>query len=673
MTRGGVARAVVRPVAAAAASCAILALAPAPVAGADKWGPIDPKELAATTPVVQQYADAEVLLWDIKVEDVEAYGGVDAVYTHYLRVKIYTDHGRDTQSRVDLGIAVGCRIDRVEGRSIRRDGSFVELKKADVFERTVVKAGGLKVKATSFVLPAVETGGIVEYRWREIYQSRLSQNLRLPLSRDIPVQLVKYHIVPYNLMLPDVTMHARPFHVNSTLQVGEEKRVRTVSMANVPADIEEPNAPPVWDLRPWMLVYYRRQLPPAGPERYWLDVGKRLASGRKSSTEVTPEIQRAVASLGIGSASIDEKLTALVAFCRARVRRVDVDTATDADRKGFSRNKSATAALAAGSGTADDVLDLFVASARAAGLDARLARIPRRDNVAFSPSLMLEQLMDDVVVAVRDGHHWRFLDPGNDHASRGHPMWSQESMPAVIADEQVSVTGVTPVSPPEFSLRSRTATLRLSEDGTLEGDVTTESHGHPGMILEEQNDHLSTAERETAVQDLLVSRMPGAEVTGVVVDNVTDPDKPFVTRYHLKVPGYAQRTGSRLFFQPDVFQKGIPPVFPAPWRRFPIFFEYAWKDVDRVRIELPAGYHLEAPEAAAPLDLAPAGAYSTTITRAPDGGWIELTREFSFGGGNRLEFPVEGYSDLKRFFDQVARADARALTLTKPAGEGGRP
>jgi hypothetical protein len=191
------------------------------------------------------------------------------------------------------------------------------------------------------------------------------------------------------------------------------------------------------------------------------------------------------------------------------------------------------------------------------------------------------------------------------------------------------------------------------------------------MVLKEQDDHLAPAERETAVKDALTSRLPGAEVTEVHVDKATDPDKPYISRYHLKVPGYAQRTGSRLFVQPAVFQKGIPPEFAAAARQHPVFFEYAWKEVDRVRIELPAGYQMEAPNAAAPVALPPAGGYTMNLTTTPDRSVVEMRREFFFGGGERLQFPVEAYSPLKQFFDGVAKADAQTLTLRKAAG--GRP
>ncbi len=384
----------------------------------------------------------------------------------------------------------------------------------------------------------------------------------------------------------------------------------------------------------------------------------------------TSDIKRATESLALGTGSLDEKLAALVRFCRAKVKRLDIDTATDADRKGFVPNRSPTAALSAGRGTWLDTVGLFVAMARAAGLDARLAVLPSRNDVTFDRSLMIGQFLWYRVAAVRDGDRWRFVDLTSDHAPGGHLLWAQEAVPAVIGDKDTLVWASTPPSPPEWSLSSRSATLRLSEDGTLEGDVTASYGGHTAVVFKEQDDHLAPAERETEVKDAVTSRLPGAEVTEVGIDNVADPEKPYIRRYHLKIPGYAQRTGSRLFVQPAVFQKGVPPVFVAAERQQPIFFEYAQKEIDRVRIELPEGYELESPTTPEPVEAAPFGGHSMKLSATADGRAVEMTREFFTGGGGHLRYPVQSYAALKQFFDGVAKADAHTLTLRKAAGGG---
>ncbi len=649
-----------------------LAGAPGPASHAAKWDPVDPRELALTTPLVEKDADAEALLWEIRVADQTTGDSVQTVFSHYIRIKIFTDRGKEAQSRVDIPIVGSARVSDVEGRSVRRDGSYVELKSGDVFKRDLVKTSGLKVKATSFVLPAVETGGIVEYRWREFYDDSLAQNLRLPFSRDIPVQLVKYHIAPLDLGEIRASMRGMPFHATPTPLVKEGRDFWVTSLAKVPAYTDEPRAPSDWEVRPWLLVYYDYTSTTRVPGQFWSEYSREAAESQKKETNPTSEIKRAAASLSLGSASLDQKLTALVDFCRAKIKRLDVDTVSDAERKGFKGNKSPTAALAAGRGTAYDMATLFVAMARAVGLDARMALLPSRSDAEFDAGLMLPQLLRQSVVAVRDGETWRFLDPTNVYAPGGHLEWSQEMLAALIPDEKGVVSAQTPTSPPEWSVRKRVATLRLSEDGTLEGDAATEFTGHLGMRMKEADDDLAPAEREKSLRDLVTERMPGIDMSQVSVENVTEIEKPYAYRYHLRIPGYAQRTGSRLFFQPAVFQKGIAPEFPAAQRRHPIYFDYAWKEIDQVRIVLPPGYELESPNAPPTATFGRVGGHTVKMVKTPDGTAIEMTREFFFGADGHLQFPVSTYPAVKRFFDDVSKADAHTIALKKAAG-GARP
>ncbi len=658
-------RATVRPLAATGLLFAVVSLAPTPVTGAAKWDPIDPKELAETTPKVEKDADAEVLFWDVRVADES---GPHTVYSNYIRIKIFTDRGREAQSHVDVVHGDSVHIKDLEARSVRRDGTVTEMKKGDVFERTVVKAGGFKVQATSFVLPAVETGGIVEYRWREVYDGGLMQNLRLPLSRDIPVRVARYRLVPLNLG-SFMILQGQAYKPNPTLQMALDKNDTVVSMENIPARREEPFSPPIWDTEPWMLIYY--DVPRAlDPDRYWLGLAKSLAASANKELMATPAMKRAVESLSLDHASPDAKIAQLMALCRSKIKRMDVDTATEADRKGFKGNDSYGAAFDSGRGTANDLVGVFVALARAAGLDARLARVSSRADVAFDPAVKFHRLLWDLIVAVRDGEGWRYVDPTNDHAPAGHLTWSQEGLPALIGDDTKLIWGTTPASPPEWSLRARTATFRLAEDGTLEGDVAAEYSGHIGARFKEQDDHLSAAEREASLKEAITSRLPGAEVTAVAIENVTDPEKPYSNHYHLKVPAYAQRTGSRLLVQPAVLFKGLPPMFPETVRRNPISFEQAWKEVDRVRIELPAGYRLESPGAPAPVVFEPFGRYAMSVAESADGRTVEVTRESFIGGGQKLRFPADAYASVKQFFDGVAKADAHTLTLRRDAGGG---
>ena len=207
-----------------------------------------------------------------------------------------------------------------------------------------------------------------------------------------------------------------------------------------------------------------------------------------------------------------------------------------------------------------------------------------------------EYFLGNPDVAIKVGSEWKFYDPAAAYLPPGMLYWGEEDNSALIPDPKDSIFVTTPLSPAEKSREKSKADLKLSEDGTLEGDVVIEYTGHLGAAKKESNDDDSPVQREETLKEMFKGRMSTAEITNVQIENVTDPDKPFTFRFHIRVPGYGQRTGKRLFFQPAFFQKGIDPLFTTNQRKHRVYFHYPWSEADEVEIQLPAGYDLESPE-----------------------------------------------------------------------------
>ncbi len=398
------------------------------------WKPIDPAHLALQQPKVDPSADAEALLWEVRVADeVDGSGSPSTVFEHYIRVKIFTERGREALATVDIPYASGIEVGEVAARTIRRDGSIVELKNSDIYRRTILKANDLKVKVTSFAVPAIERGVMVEYRWREVHRDRLATNLRLRFSREIPVHDVRYFVRP--IAVPGYSMIAWPF--NARFKPPEKRRdgFTMLALSDVPADVVEEYGLPDFEQRP------------------------------------------------------------------------------------------------------------------------------------------------------------------NEHAAAGELPWQYEKQRAQIADSREVVYAETPLSPPTYSLKKRTGTFRLLDDGTLEGEARIEYTGHWAETFREQEDQDDASEREASLRNLITRRLPGAELNDVRVENVTELTVPYANAYRIRIPGYAQRTGTRLVIQPAVFQKGLQPTFVRADRKTNVYFPFPWTEEDIVTIEAPEGYTVEAPPA----------------------------------------------------------------------------
>lgn len=643
-------------------------------AAADDWKPVDPADLALKAPIVEKDADAEAIFWEVRLSDDVEGGTPRTVLRHYVRIKVFTERGRESQSKIDIPFLSNWKIQDIAARTIKPNGSIVELKKEDVLERTIEKLSGTKIKAKSFAMPGVEPGAVIEYRWKETRNDRLANYIRLYFQRDVPVQLVKYYIKPLSLPGFDYGMRAQTFNGQASPFNKEKDGFYSVTMSKVPAFHEEPRMPPEDAVRPWMLIYYSQETELKG-EKFWQEFGKQTFSEYKSLMKVNDDVKTASAATIAGASTPEEKLEKLFEFCRAKIKNTNDDASglTADDRAKLKENKSPADTLKRGMGTGQDIDMLFAAMAIAAGFDARVVRLSDRSDTFFDKEFPDDYFIQTYDIAVKVGDQWRFYDPASTYVPMGMLRWQEEAQQALLSDPKQPVWLETPLSPPDKSKVKRSAKLKLSDDGTLEGEAHIEYYGHLGVYHKEWNDEDSPAQREETLKGIVKKQMSTADVSDIKIENITDPLKPFVYNYHIRVTGYAQRTGKRLFLQPEFFQHGVDPLFSGSDRRYPVYFDYPWSEEDSVTIDLPVGFTLDNADAPAPFGAGPISEYNGTMGITKDGTQMVYKRKFFFGGGNSIVFPVDSYTKLKGYFDSVHKADNHTVTLKQSAATAATP
>jgi hypothetical protein len=628
------------------------------------WRPVSPAELAMKTPAVEPDADAEAIFWDIWIDDK----GDGIKLNNYVRVKIFTDRGREKYSKFNIPFGPDVKIKDLAARVIRPDGSIVEISEKDIFDREIIKAGGVKIKAKSFAIPNIEPGVIIEYKYREVREFGGAYGMKLQFQQDIPVEELAYYYKPSSKEPVYQT-----YNLTDTKFVRDTNGYFVARRNNVPAFKEEPFMPPV---RPWMLLTGDQEFRfgsfsllikdrAQDPDTYWAGVAFGIAPYAVYMNKASDEIRKKADNLTSEIASPDEKLRKLYEFCQKEIINLSYDrTLSDEERKKLPPIKEVSDILGRKAAGYQSIDYLFGALAHSIGFETRIAYTSSRRESTFVPDLANQRFLHRAGIAINVNGEWRLFKPGIFAMPYGMLQWYEEGQYALLVGEKQYSWTRTPVSAYERSAYTRTAKLHLLEDGTLEGEIRIELRGHPANLYRLSNYDETDQRRQDLLKDEIKYRISGAEVSDIKVENPTDSSKLLIESYKVRIPAYAQRTGKRLFLQPGYFYYGTLPLFSSNVRKYDISFRYPWSENDLIEIVLPKGYSLEDPDTPGLLtDPGKIGSDDIRMTVNKDAGVLRYSRKFYFGGGNNVDFPVIAYEPLKQLFDAVNLADAHTVTL----------
>ncbi len=632
------------------------------------WLPVTDAERSMKAPVVDKDAGVEALFWRVHIRD-EVFGeALQRVFYHYVRLKIFDEKGKEKAATIDIPHSERSSIMYVNGRTIKADGTEIELKKDSVYERDLVRAGRSRLRATSFAMPGVEPRAIVEYRWKEIVHDLGSLYLRIQFQREFPIQKVTYFVMPLSGEYTSYRMTLWPFNCTPTPLKRELNDFYSTTLENVPAFREEPMMPGEPNVRPWALAFYsdgkKRE-----PEKYWNDIGKEMYNKfLKPALKSSGEIKQAATGAIEGAGSDEEKVLSVIRYVRKNLRDLYGTKVTEAERAKVlkqmpkQRLRTAEEILKSGVGTADELNMLFASLATAIGLETRPALVADREDVVFDPKLVDQYFLRSIDMAVNIGGQWKLFDVSARLLPAGMLTWREEGMKVLLCDPKNPVFIESPLSPPVASATVRTATLTLLDDGTADGDVDQTFTGHTAR--ERRGEMVSDTEerRKERIKEEITKVFPDAEVSEAKVENADDPENPLKLHYHVKLPNYAQRTGKRLLLQPLYFQRGVAALFTATDRQYAVVFPYGWSEKDVVSIRLPDGFALDNPDNPGSMDFGKPGSYNLLI-QIKDGKELVTTRELTFGAGNILMFPKDVYPKLKSVFDEIHTRDGHTISL----------
>lgn len=618
------------------------------------WLPLDQQDLKMTDFKPLPGADAVLLYYANDIDDV------DHSEFFYSRIKILTESGKRFAT-VEIPTLDKTTMQGFYARTVHADGSVVDFT-GEPFDKISLKARGVRLKVKSFTLPQVTVGSIVEYRYELHFGSRGLPHHEWTVQHDL--YAVKEHFrfrydKHYGVRwLPSSGLDKTPMNDSKAGAI-------QMDIGDIAPFVAEDQMPPEEIYKQNLKFFYVTPFM-SSPTAYWYEIGRILSRAIDDYIGNHKEIKAAAEEAIAGETDPDKKLHKLYARAQ-QIRNLSYErhrTEQEHKQEDLKENKNIVEILKHGYGDRNDIARLFVGIARSAGFRASIVLVSSRENRLFNREVMAFGQLDSEIVNVRLNGKSIFLDPGTRFCPYGLLRWTRTGTAAMDMSDPGTLIS-TPGSSKDDAVISRTADMKLAEDGAVKGEVRVEFYG--ADALERRLAALDTDEagRKKEVEDEVKEWLPANSKAEMTASTGWEDDHgPVTAVFNVEVPEFASVAGRRLLVPLALFQPKVKRVLKNGLRKYPVYYHYAFTEKDHISIEVPDGF---AVESVASPEKATAGFASYAATSENKANRVNIDRSLLFNG---IFFPPEQYDQVRNFFAKVQTGDDSQTVLRRNSTAG---
>jgi hypothetical protein len=617
--------------------------------------------------------------------------------SQYARIKILTELGKEWATVQVPYIPGFSATPIIEARTIHADGTVIPLVgKPEAL--LVVKTTKYNVKQSVFNMPSVEVGSILEYKWtipmngghvqgvlaeNEDYDASALAGMVPRWDVQQPIYVHKEHF--YYNPLSDIEANvggnqAITHEVNGELasyllttqrlpagvQVTESpKHDFALDLQDVPAMVREADTPPENGLWYRVMFYYT---PYVSSAIYWDNEIKRWSKELDQFAGQTSTIHDAVNQLIAGADTPDAKARKLYDAVQALDNTDFARAKEEAERRQLHLKrelKKAQDVWTEKGGSGNEIAKLYLALARAAGLQADGLMVSDRKLEIFDPNYLdLDQLDDLLVVLHVDGKDI-YLDPGQKLCPFGQLAWNHTLAGGLEQNAKAPV--YTPPNRTMDSITAHSADLTIDTLGGVTGTVKIMMNGPRALHWRQLGLTNDPEEVKRQFGESLHELLP----QGVAGELASMQGLDISTGYlsaTVKVTGQlGTATGKRLMLPGFFFSTGAHAQFVAEEKRTAaVDLHFAEQIIDDTIYHLPTGFTVES--SPKPVQLPWPDHAAMVVKTAPGAGVIDI--KHIFARAFVILDPKE-YSALRDYYQKVAANDQQQLVLTSAAGATG--
>ena len=629
-------------------------------ARAVNFQPVSPEELKMTSEPKAPGAPAIILFREVDRDD----RGQTAHEDVYFRIKILTDEGRKYADIEIPFFKEEGTVVSIHARTIQQNGTIVDFN-GKAFDKSIVKARGVRYLAKTFTLPDAQVGSILEYYYRVDLSDRVLVNSHWILSNELFTKSAKFSLNPY-------TSEYAPISVRWTwnklppgsLPAEASNHVINLETKDIAAFQTEDYMPPENEMKSRVDFIYSDDPYEKEPDKYWKKLGKRLNDRLESFIGKRKAMDQAVAQIVSPGDPPDVKLQKIYARVQ-QIRNTSYEVRKSEQEQQRNKEKdpdNVEAIWKKQYGNGQEITWLFLALARSAGFEASGMWAADRSNYFFFPQTMDGRRLDTNLVVVKLNGKDVFFDPGAAFTPFGMLPWIETAVTGLKLDKDGGSWLQTSLPSSADSTIQRKAELKLGETGELEGKLTVTYTGLEALQRRVEQHHSDDAARKKFLEDEVREAIP--MVCDVELTNQPDwksSSPSLVAEYSLKVSGWVSAAGRRALLPVGLFSAPEKHLFDHADRVHPIYFEFPFKRADDLTIDLPLGWQVTT---VPPPQTVDAKAVIYLLESKNDQGTLHLSRALNV---DFMLLPPANYPNLRKIFQLVRTGDEQQVIL-QPGG-----
>jgi transglutaminase-like putative cysteine protease len=599
-----------------------------------------------------------VVLLDEQATTVGSGGGAETRFRYVI--KLLSREGRSAARR-DVYYDQETTISAMRAWHIRPDGRVVKLEKDQIADQTLTDDLYSNSKTKLMRFPDADAGSIVAFEWAQKVRPSVNQDYHYFQQRS-PVVVSRYRLKLPNEWTVD------PFVFNHPpISPSVEGNTYTWELHDLEPILDEPRMPELTSVAPCLDISYFPSHGKVAKRSFssWQDVSRWASRIMDRQSDPGPGVETKARSLVANTRSQMDKIGSVATWVQKEIRYVSIQLGA----KGGYQPHNPSLVLSKGYGDCKDKASLLEAMLRGLGVSAYTVLVYSGDPTRVRPEFPSVLQFNHAIVAIATstgvetaGQTNRvgdllFFDPTDGLTPFGDlPYYLQGSYGLVVkagAGELVQL----PEAPATNNALRRDVTATLDASGGIVADIRESLTGQKAAMSRSQSVSAEPKDFAKEIAALATRGMAGCMVSQIEADD--DPKTDLAFAFRLRSQGFASMSGNLMIIRPGLFWADSNLPFDAAIRRQPVVFDMKSIQFETVTINVPQGERIDEIPANTKMKT-DFGEFVQTYRVA--GNQIVVDRRMEISA--RL-VPVNGYQQVKRFFDSVRSASDASLVLVR--------